>query len=275
MQSHNQGALEQPRATPHHATSNQTPHQGPYFENNGTQTFVPPHAHPVLASGLDALEGFKHTEFDVADLCLFSNIVIPPKFELPTFNKYKGTTCPKGHLTMYCRKMAPHTHDNALLIHVFQEILTRASLGWYLGLRREHIPTGRSLEKGFLNQYKYNIDMALNYSQLQNMVKGEREAFKGNAQHWRELVAHIQPLLSKKKMVTMFIDTLHSPFYEKMVGNVSSYFLDLLLIGERVEVGMKKGKIVPEADTSHTNKPHDGKEEEEANLTANLQLSTP
>ncbi|RDY13841.1 hypothetical protein CR513_01192, partial [Mucuna pruriens] len=30
---------------------------------------------------------------------------------------------------------------------------------------------------------------------------------------------------------------------EKMVGNMSSNFVDLLFIGERVEVGMKKGRI--------------------------------
>ncbi|RDX94279.1 hypothetical protein CR513_23359, partial [Mucuna pruriens] len=42
----NQGALEQPRVTPHHVTSNQTSHQGPYCENSGAQTVIPPHAHP-------------------------------------------------------------------------------------------------------------------------------------------------------------------------------------------------------------------------------------
>ncbi|RDY04992.1 hypothetical protein CR513_11222, partial [Mucuna pruriens] len=102
-------------------------------------------------SGLDALEGTKQSDFDAADLCLLPDIVVPPKFELPTFDKYGGTTCPKSHLTMYCWKMA----------------------------------------QGFLNQYKYNIDMASDRSQLQNMAKGEWEAFKGYIQRWRELAARI------------------------------------------------------------------------------------
>ncbi|RDX62512.1 hypothetical protein CR513_59144, partial [Mucuna pruriens] len=134
----NQGALEQPQATPHHVISNQTSHRGPYYEKNGAQIVVPPHSHPER---LDASEGFKHTRFDVVDLCLFPSITIPPNFEPPTFDKYRGTSCPQSNLAMYCRKMTPYTHDDTLLIHFFQESLTGAALKWYLGLRREHIPT--------------------------------------------------------------------------------------------------------------------------------------
>jgi len=41
----------------------------------------------------------------------------------------------------------------------------------------------------------------------------------------------------------MFISTLESPFYERMVSNVSSSFADLVIIGERIEIGVKIGKI--------------------------------
>ncbi|RDX94278.1 hypothetical protein CR513_23358, partial [Mucuna pruriens] len=114
------------------------------------------------------------------------------------------------------------------------------------------------------------MDMAPDRSQLQNMAKGEKEAFKEYTRRWRELATRIQPPLSDKEMVTMFIETLHSPFYKKMVGNVSSNFANLLLIGERVEVRMKKGRIVLEAATSHTGESYDSKEEEGTNLIATL-----
>ncbi|RDX90748.1 hypothetical protein CR513_27361, partial [Mucuna pruriens] len=277
----NQGALEQPQATPYHVTSNQTSHQGPYCENSGAQTVIPPHAHPgedsqsarilqLLEERLDALEGFKHTGFDAVDLCLFPCITIPPNFELLTFDKYRGTSYPRSHLTMYYSKMTPYTHDDTLLIHFFQESLTGVALKWYLGLRCEHIPTWRSLAESFLNQYKYNMDMALDHSQLQNMAKGEKEAFKEYAKHWMELVTRIQPPLSDKEMVTMFIDTLRPLFYEKMVGNVSSNFVNLLLIEERVEVGMKKGRIVLEAATSHIGESYDSEKGEGTNLATTL-----
>ncbi|RDX67613.1 hypothetical protein CR513_53489, partial [Mucuna pruriens] len=87
---------------------------------------------PGSLERLDALERFNHTGFDAADLCLFPSIAIPPIFKLSTFDKYRGTSCPRSHLTMYCRKMTLHTHDDTLLIHFFQESLTGVTLRWYL-----------------------------------------------------------------------------------------------------------------------------------------------
>ena len=52
---------------------------------------------------LGAIEGSE--SYALADLCLVPDITIPPKFKVPDFNKYKGTTCPKNHLKIYYRKM--------------------------------------------------------------------------------------------------------------------------------------------------------------------------
>ena len=43
---------------------------------------------------------------EAADLCLVPNVKIPHKFKVPSFEKYKGDTCPQSHLTMYARKMS-------------------------------------------------------------------------------------------------------------------------------------------------------------------------
>ncbi|RDY08028.1 hypothetical protein CR513_07784, partial [Mucuna pruriens] len=44
-------------------------------------------------------------------------------------------------------------------------------------------------------------------------------------------------------MVTKFIDTLPSPFYDKAVGSVATNFADLVTVGERIESGIKRGKF--------------------------------
>ncbi|MCI41085.1 gag-protease polyprotein, partial [Trifolium medium] len=49
--------------------------------------------------------------------------------------------------------------------------------------------------------------------------------------------------LLEKKLVDTFMSTLHGPYYEKMIGSISSKFADLVIIGERVEEGIKSGKI--------------------------------
>jgi len=65
---------------------------------------------------------------NAASLCLVPNIVIPAKFEVPKFEKYKGASCPRNHLTMYCRKMATHAADKKLLIHLFHDSLVGTAL---------------------------------------------------------------------------------------------------------------------------------------------------
>jgi len=61
---------------------------------------------------LKAIEGgIDHAFADMAELCLVPDVVIPPKFKVPNFDKCKGTTCPNNHLKMYCRKMGGYAKD--------------------------------------------------------------------------------------------------------------------------------------------------------------------
>jgi len=71
---------------------------------------------------LRAIEGGGDYAFaDMAKLCL-------------VFYKYKGTTCPKNHLKMYNKKMRAYSKNEKLLMHFFQESLTRAAVTWYTNL---------------------------------------------------------------------------------------------------------------------------------------------
>jgi len=137
----------------------------------------------LLEERLRAVDGFGDYPFaDMTNLCLVTDVVIPPKFNVPDFDKYKGTTCPKNHLKMYCRKMGAHSRDEKLLMHFFQDSLARAAIIWYTNLEASHIRTWKDLITTFLRQYQYNSDMAPDRTQLQNMVKKESETFKEYAQ---------------------------------------------------------------------------------------------
>jgi len=60
----------------------------------------------LIKERLRVIEGFGDYPFaDMTKLCLVLDVVIPPKFKVPDFDKYKGTTCPKNHLKMYCQKI--------------------------------------------------------------------------------------------------------------------------------------------------------------------------
>jgi hypothetical protein len=53
----------------------------------------------------------------------------------------------------------------------------------------------------------------------------------------------VQPPLLERELVDTFMSTLQGPYYEKMIGNISSGFADMVVIGERIEEGLKSGKI--------------------------------
>ncbi|XP_014523870.1 uncharacterized protein LOC106780130 [Vigna radiata var. radiata] len=200
---------------------------------------------------MKAIEGIESYGFgDVARLSLAPGVTIPHKFKVPEFEKYKGNTCPKNHLTMYCRKMAAYAHDDKLLIHLFQDSLADAALSWYTHLESSHIRSWADLADAFVRQYKYNMHVAPDRLQLHHMSKKEEESFKEYAQRWRELAAQVEPPLYDKEMVAMFVSTLQPPFFEHMIGNVSSNFADIIIIGERIEIGLKSGKITSQATTS-------------------------
>jgi len=169
--------------------------------------------------------------------------VIPPKFKLPEFEKYQGNTCPKNHITMYCRKMTAYVHGEKLLIHFFQESLTGMALNWYMHLEPTQIRSWKDLVAAFVKQYEYDDDNVLDRFQLQNMEKNESKTFKEYALRWREIDAQVEPPLHDKEMVAIFINTLQSPFYKHMMSNVSLNLADLIIMGERIEVGIKNGKI--------------------------------
>ena len=42
---------------------------------------------------------------DNQSLSLLPNVRLPPKFKMPTLDKFDGTGCPKSHLKMYVRAM--------------------------------------------------------------------------------------------------------------------------------------------------------------------------
>ena len=67
---------------------------------------------------------------DASKMSLVLDLVLPPKFKVPTFDKYNGTKCPSAYLYMYYWKMTDHTSNDKLLIHCFQDSLTGSAIWW-------------------------------------------------------------------------------------------------------------------------------------------------
>ena len=87
------------------------------------------------------------------------------------------------------------------------------------------------------------------------------EGFKDYAQKLRDLAGRVQPPLSDKESVDMFLGTLSGLFFNHLIGSSSVGFTELILTGERVEAGIKSSKIQRDAYSSTMKKPFTGKKE--------------
>ena len=85
------------------------------FENNDAQWKL-----ELLEERLKDVEGSDvYRIVDARTMSLVPDLALPPKFKVPTFDKYDGSKCLSAHLYMYCRKMIGYTNNDKLLIHCF------------------------------------------------------------------------------------------------------------------------------------------------------------
>ncbi|XP_019416397.1 PREDICTED: uncharacterized protein LOC109327686 [Lupinus angustifolius] len=221
---------------------------------------------------LKVVEGANYLDIkNVFEMCLVSDVVLPPKFKVPEFEKYDGTTCPKIHLHTYARKMSAYLDNDKLLIHCFQESLVGIAITWYIHLEREKVKTFLDLSDAFIKQYKYNEDSAPDRTQLQNMSMRQNESFKEYAQRWRRVASQVLPRLEEDEQLAIFINTLHNPYFDRMIGNTTSDFNAFIKVGSRIEHNLKSGKIAGDQLDSNEGKSSALiiKEEEETNFLTN------
>jgi len=185
---------------------------------------------------LKALRGKELFGKNAYELCLVPNVVIPPKFKVPNFEKYKENTCPEIHLVMYVRKMSAYVGNDELLIHCFQDSLTDAALIWYMGLNKADIKTFKDLSEAFVQRYNYKLHLAPDRKELQAMTtQNDNESFKAYAQRWRDVAAQVRPSLEEKELTEIFLETLDQFYYEHMLASASGNFAEMMTVGMRIE----------------------------------------
>ena len=83
-----------------------------------------------------------------------------------------------------------------------------------------------------------------------------------------DLAGRVQPPLSERELVDMFLGNLSGPFFNHPIGSSSVGFTELILTRERVEDGIKSGKIQKDSSASTAvRKPFIGKKEVSAVYT--------
>lgn len=85
------------------------------------------------------------------------------------------------------------------------------------------------------------------------MTQKDNESFKEYVERLREVASKVKPSLSERELDDLFMDTVQHVFYDKIVGNVSANFFDLVIMGIIIEHGMNNGNMVIIVETSNNN----------------------
>ena len=111
-------------------------------------------------------------------------------------------------------------------------------------LKKEQIHTWRDLAWAFLGRYKYMLETAPDRLTLQSMKNRLEENYREYAVRWKNVASLVRPPLTNREENSMFLDTLPSPYYNMLVVSAFLEFGDLMHSVERIENGIRRGRIV-------------------------------
>ena len=122
---------------------------------------------------------------DYDSLSLFPNARLPPKFKMPTLDKFDGIGCPKSHLKMYMRAMQPLGTTKEVLAQMFQNTLIGVALRWFLNLDDVGARSWKDICREFYKQYKYNMEVDITRRDLETTKQKPKESFSTFITKWR------------------------------------------------------------------------------------------
>jgi len=82
------------------------------------------------------------------------------------------------YLKSYYNKMIEWAHNEKLLMHFFQDSLSKEALSWYIRLDNTKIQRWKDLVNAFIKQYKYNMDITTYRTSLYWKEKKDKESIK-------------------------------------------------------------------------------------------------
>ncbi|KAL3747229.1 hypothetical protein ACJRO7_016069 [Eucalyptus globulus] len=204
------------------------------------------------------LQGYQLQGFD--KLSPFTKITVPEFYKEPEFTrKYDGIGCPKTHLKYYLGKMARYSDNPPLLINSFQDSLVGPALTWFIELDMEKVRTWEDLVDEFLQQYKFNTEIAPTREELVRVEKRRTESFRAYAQRWRVIASQVKPPLSEKETMKLLLQAMPRDFFEKMYNHTCMNFATFVELGERIEGIMREGRLM-----ENTNRRYNPKRDKES-----------
>ena len=180
---------------------------------------------------------------DYNSLSLFPNARLPPKFKMPTLDKFDGISCPKSHPKMYMRVMQPLGATEEVLAQMFQNTLTGAILKWFLNLDDARAISWEDIYWEFHKQYKYNMEVNITRRDLETTKQEPKESFSTFITKWRAKAAQMMSRLSEKEQLAMVVKNLLPTYHKYLFAQYFPNFKALIATGTQIEDAINNGTI--------------------------------
>ncbi|XP_049360372.1 uncharacterized protein LOC125825068 [Solanum verrucosum] len=191
---------------------------------------------------MQGLGGHKNISFN--DLCMFPHVHLPIGFKTPKFKKYDGHGDHVAHLKRYYNQLRGARSKEELLMAYFGESLIGIASEWFINQDTSNWHTWDDLDRCFVQQFQYNIDIVPDRTSLVNMRKKTTEIFCEYAIRWREQDARVKPPMKESEMIDVFLQAQEPDYFHYLLSVVGKTFAEVIKIGEMVENDIKSRKIV-------------------------------
>ena len=180
---------------------------------------------------------------DYQSLSLFPDVRLPPKFKMPTLDKFDGTGCTKSHLKMYMRAMQPLRATEELLAQMFQNTLSRAAFRWFLNLDDTRARSWEDIYRKFHNQYVYNIEVDVIRRDLETTKQETKEAFSTFITKWRSKATLMMNRPSEEEQLTMVVKNLLPVYHKYLFAQYFPNFKALIAARSQIKDAINNGTI--------------------------------
>ncbi|XP_070054302.1 uncharacterized protein [Nicotiana tomentosiformis] len=167
---------------------------------------------------------------------------------------FDGTGDPKVHPRMYCDKLLGVGNNEQIRMKLFMRSLTGETLSLYISQNPKKWVSWVSMASDFMDRFRFNTENAPGIFYIQNLKKKPIETFCEYATRWRSEATKVRPALEEKQMNEFFVRAQHPQYYERLMVIENYKFSDIIMLGERIEEGIKNGMVTNFEAVQATNK---------------------
>ncbi|XP_070019690.1 uncharacterized protein [Nicotiana sylvestris] len=176
------------------------------------------------------------------DLCMFPHVQLPAVFNMPKFKKYDGHGDRVAHLKRFYNQLRGAGGKEELLMAYFGKSLIRIASEWYTDQEITHWHVWDDMDRDFIREFQYNVDIAPNRNSLTNLKKKTAESFPEYAVKWRVQAARVKPPMDEIEMVAVFLQAQEADYFQNMMSAMGKPSAEAIKIREMVENNLETGE---------------------------------